>query len=179
MNDYLIRDVFLKEPKKRGYYSHRSNLYGKGEYLYTIDRKIPRENRALGTAKHLDNQDYRKDFFAFTSECKVWTQVFKTSTLNYVYQKQFEDLAAKWKDDTGALSNLIKITKNKNYRLIIELGERMLPFILKDLEKTYDYWFTALQEITNKNPVPDEDFGNVKKMTEHWLKWGRQHKYVS
>lgn len=60
------------------------------------------------------------------------------------------------------------------YRQIIGLGPAVLPLLLRDLRETGRFWFPALHAITGENPVPDEATGDVRRMTEAWLEWGRQ-----
>ena len=60
------------------------------------------------------------------------------------------------------------------YQQIIGMGPKALPFILRALEKDIDHWFWALQAITGEDTVPQEDMGDMAKMREIWLAWGRE-----
>ena len=91
-------------------------------------------------------------------------------------EKKFYDLASKWKEETAGYSTARLITRNKSYKKIIETGKRFLPFIFEDLKKEPDYWFVALEEITRKNPVPNDHYGDFEKMTEDWLNWWQNNK---
>jgi hypothetical protein len=93
-------------------------------------------------------------------------------------EKQFNELAYKWKKETAAYSNTLHITRNDSYLDIIGMGSDVVPLILRDLQKTPDHWFVALKAITKENPVPKEHFGNIKKMREHWLEWGRKKNLI-
>jgi hypothetical protein len=45
--------------------------------------------------------------------------------------------------------------------------------MLGDLEQRPKLWVWALPEITGTDPVPPADAGEVAKMRDAWLRWGR------
>lgn len=57
------------------------------------------------------------------------------------------------------------------------MGAGVVPLILYDLKTSRDDWFWALSAITGENPITEADAGNVPKMTEAWLRWGRAKGY--
>ena len=57
------------------------------------------------------------------------------------------------------------------------MGPDVVPFILAELEKEMGHWFPALYAITEADPVPEEDRGNMKKMRDAWLAWGKAQNY--
>ena len=57
------------------------------------------------------------------------------------------------------------------------MGSAVVPLVLSDLKKSRDDWFWALSAITGENPIIEADAGNVRKMTEAWLRWGRAKGY--
>lgn len=93
-------------------------------------------------------------------------------------EKIFITLRDRWKEETFILSSSTKITRNENYQSIIQLGVRALPLILKDLEETGSFWFEALEALTGLNLVPEEHWGNIPKMTQIWVDWGRRNNYL-
>jgi hypothetical protein len=58
------------------------------------------------------------------------------------------------------------------------MGEPVIPLILHDLQERGGDWYPALRAITNVSPVSPGDRGNVARMNEAWLKWGRKHGYL-
>ena len=40
------------------------------------------------------------------------------------------------------------------------------------------FWFPALNAITGDNPVPDGAAGDVARMIEAWLAWGRDRRLI-
>jgi hypothetical protein len=62
-----------------------------------------------------------------------------------------------------------------SYQKIIGMGWAAVPLMLEDLKNEPRHWFWALRAITDVNPVPPQDAGNVRKMADAWVKWGRQN----
>jgi hypothetical protein len=91
---------------------------------------------------------------------------------------KFARLASQWREETRALSSDSDIVANFNYHQIMGMGERALPLIFDEMEAHGGRWFWALRAITGENPVRPEDRGNVRRMTEAWLEWARERKYV-
>lgn len=89
-------------------------------------------------------------------------------------ERVFEELANKWRDETSHISSTTKRSMHSSYQSIIGMGPAVVPLLLRSLKKRPEHWFWALVAITRDNPVKPEDAGNVSKMTETWLKWGRQ-----
>lgn len=89
-------------------------------------------------------------------------------------QASFQRLANKWRQETLDYSSLTEIVAHPAYLQIIGMGTAATPLILSELEKKPNHWFVALAAINQTNPVPPTDAGNLKKMTEIWLKWGRE-----
>jgi len=92
---------------------------------------------------------------------------------------QFNELASKWKAETGVFSTTIdKI--NNSYLDIIGLGKDALPFILKDMQtsKGTAHWHTALKAISKENPVPLEEMNKTKRIKELWIEWGKRKNLI-
>jgi len=90
----------------------------------------------------------------------------------------FEELVLSWSAETAHLSSPIRLTEHAAYRQIIGLGPPVLPLVLHDLADHRRFWFPALAAITGESPVPDDAAGDVERMTEAWLEWGREHGLV-
>jgi len=89
-------------------------------------------------------------------------------------EQHFRRLEAQWKADTEFLSDAGKIISHPAFRAVISLGEDVVPFILHDLESRPSLWVWALPEITGANPVAAADGGNIRRLTDAWLKWARE-----
>lgn len=82
-------------------------------------------------------------------------------------------LRDQWECETAHLSSVTKIILHPAYQRIIGLGPSVVPLLLRELEGEPRDWFWALSAITGQQPVPAEDAGNVRRMAEAWLTWGR------
>ena len=92
-------------------------------------------------------------------------------------QLAFEALASEWKEQVGGSSFVAEKINHPAYQKIIEMGQVVVPFILRELEQKPTHWFEALKAITGANPVQPEQRGRTKQMAQAWLKWGREQGY--
>ena len=92
--------------------------------------------------------------------------------------QEFYKLATQWKEDTRYLSSIFEISMHPGYQQIIGMGSEVLPLILAELKERPAHWFWALKSITRTDPVPMRYRGNIEKMSEFWLCWGREQGYV-
>lgn len=90
----------------------------------------------------------------------------------------FQDFMMKWRKETRASSSVVDKSMNQYYQYIIGLGKPAIRFILEELSRKPDHWFWALRSISRENPVHPEDAGDIAKMAESWLSWGKQKGYI-
>ena len=90
---------------------------------------------------------------------------------------RFQALAGNWRKERGITSSITQMVLCPSYQRIIgTMGERAVPFILRELENTRDdpdHWFWALEMITDADPVPLEAYGDTVRMAEAWLEWAQ------
>ncbi len=79
-------------------------------------------------------------------------------------EERFRKLEATWTAETGYLSSYTDIVEHPAFREIIRDERPRL-------------WGWALPEITGADPVAPQDGGNIAKMTEAWLRWGKANGY--
>ena len=91
---------------------------------------------------------------------------------------KFMNLKTEWEEETEMLSSITKITLHPSYQKIIGMGEIAIPLILNEMKKKRGHWFLALKSISGEDPVPLEIRGNIEKMTEVWIDWGRKNGYI-
>ncbi|MBD2355867.1 hypothetical protein H6G41_14780 [Tolypothrix sp. FACHB-123] len=89
----------------------------------------------------------------------------------------FLELAEQWRQETGMLSAIAKISMHPAYQRIIGMGQPVVPLILRELERQPDHWFWALNAITGANPVKPEQRGRIKQMAQAWIDWGKTNGY--
>jgi hypothetical protein len=93
-------------------------------------------------------------------------------------KEKFTVLADNWHQESDCLSSPKKITENGNYHSIISLGIQVIPFILQDLKERGGLWYLALRRLSNEDPVSVEDRGDIQKMKNAWLRWGKRKGYT-
>ena len=89
----------------------------------------------------------------------------------------FQSLKDIWLEDRPEDADVLDLIKHPAYQVIIDMGQGAIPLILRELEKRPDYWFWALHSITGADPITDDAAGNLQKMTDAWLSWGRENGY--
>ena len=93
-------------------------------------------------------------------------------------EEEFARLASSWREEMSFASSATAISMHSAYQQIIGLGEDAVPLILHEIEMSGpDHWFWALSAITRENPITAEIAGNLTKMSEAWLEWGRRRGY--
>lgn len=94
-------------------------------------------------------------------------------------EKIFDELVENWHQGTALMSSVNLMAMHPAYQRIIGMGREAIPLILKELEKQPDHWFWALNAITGDNPVDLEDEGDIGKMSDAWLKYGKDKGFIA
>lgn len=109
---------------------------------------------------------------------EITAELFLLDIQTEMLRRRFSQLAERWRQERGSTSSMTDIVNHPAYRkLIDELGRAAIRFILEELGRRPDYWFSALRELTGENPVSQEQRGNLQQMTQAWLSWGRNQGY--
>jgi hypothetical protein len=88
--------------------------------------------------------------------------------------EKFQALAETWRREVQFLSSVTEMVLHPAYQRIIGMGTAVVPHLLCELERRPDHWFWALTAITGADPIKPEDRGKLRKMTEAWLRWGKE-----
>jgi hypothetical protein len=115
---------------------------------------------------------------AFGSESAEPPSVRRGPGSDTEVEAAFRKLADVWREETGHLSSVTAMSVHPAYQRIIGLGPQVVPVILRDLEREPDHWFWALSALTGENPILDEHAGDLLKMSEDWIKFGRERGYL-
>jgi hypothetical protein len=91
--------------------------------------------------------------------------------------QRFKELVTLWELEVNGSSFVGEKTNHRAYKQIIEMGDAVIPLILKELETRPNHWFAALRSLTGENPVKPEQRGEIKQMADAWLQWGKEHGY--
>ena len=92
-------------------------------------------------------------------------------------EERLRRLEAIWEAETLVFSDPARITAHWAFQEILSMGDAVVPLMLRDLEREAKLWVWALPRITGENPVPPSDGGNITKMSEAWVRWGREKGY--
>jgi hypothetical protein len=92
-------------------------------------------------------------------------------------EQRFRRLEATWMASVGYSSSSTQLRSHPAFQEILSMGEAVVPLMLRDLEERPRLWVWALPHITGTDPVPTTDRGNIAKMSEAWLRWGREKGY--
>lgn len=102
------------------------------------------------------------------------------TSLTSINELPFRTLAEQWARETSGFPRVKDRIRHPAYLRIINLGHDAIPYIMAELKKDDpDHWFEALYQITHNNPIPPEDCGNVRRMADAWIRWGRQRQWTS
>jgi hypothetical protein len=104
---------------------------------------------------------------------------FSSAVTTETFQSKFFRLTTAWKDATRFTSSYNQLLANPSYLELIAMGQKVLPYIFKEMQKEPDHWFLALHVLTSVNPVKPENMGNVAEMTKDWLEWAKTKKYAA
>ena len=90
---------------------------------------------------------------------------------------EFRRLAEQWRSGRGPVATVARMTKHPAYRQIVNMGEAAIPLILSEFRRSPDHWDFALREITGDNPAPEKDWGDLWRVRDAWLAWGKRNGY--
>ena len=92
-------------------------------------------------------------------------------------ERKFAALSRDWKEKSVLMSSVADMVSLTSYQEIIAMKGRAIPLLLRELRDDPNHWFAALVAITGENPVASADRGNLDKMVDTWLRWGRDRGY--
>ena len=104
--------------------------------------------------------------------------IAEEKAIREVREEFFHSVREEWLQERPRGADVAGMIAHPAYQRIIQMGQDAIPLILQELQKRPDHWFPALHTITGANPVPEVAQGNLTKMTDAWLYWGRQNGYL-
>lgn len=90
----------------------------------------------------------------------------------------FSALAREWREAVRYQSSLMQAVNHPAYRAVVELGDEIVPQLLRELRRNPEPWFLALREITGVDPARPEHRGNLRAIADAWVRWGRERGLV-
>lgn len=89
----------------------------------------------------------------------------------------FNDSVAEWFSQTWMIASPEDKFNHPAYQRIIEMGNKVLPFIFDEFQEEPFNWFFALRRITGENPV--QPGSSYEETVKAWLRWGEKRNYVT
>ncbi len=152
-----------------------TTLNSNGQVIDKI-KTLPRDRNQISALVKCFKKRQLEDI---SQVCGAWVhEVEKSLGCNKAVRKSFVTLAMQWHDETDYLSSPSRITDNDTYLKIVSMGGPVIPLILQDLQKRGGNWYRALRILSDEDPVSPEVRGEVPKMKEAWLHWGRDKGYI-
>lgn len=111
-------------------------------------------------------------------ECFISTSSYLREVYQNSLKEYFESLKFLWLEETKYSSNIFLTTNHPAHLTILQLGERVLPLIIEDLQNYNNHWFITLNKITGVNPVPPEHAGDVESMRGDWINWAKENNII-
>lgn len=90
-------------------------------------------------------------------------------------EQEFLELVSEWKTAVHFSSSLTEMLRHDAYRRIVAMGTRVVGLLIHEMATDPDHWGPALTEITGAQPIQESDAGNLRKIAEAWVRWGREH----
>jgi hypothetical protein len=90
-------------------------------------------------------------------------------------EQQFDHLADRWQEETAYLSSTTDKIAHPAFQEIVRMGEAVVPFVLRRMEKRQGHWDLALGEITGEKPFPPSAAGKIELLERTWLDWARKN----
>ena len=88
---------------------------------------------------------------------------------------EFGRLACRWREETALMSSADDVCTHDAYQAIIEIGQPIVPLILRELDREPGHWFVALREITGLMVDSEATPGDVGAMARAWTDWGQRN----
>jgi hypothetical protein len=79
-----------------------------------------------------------------------------------------------WESASQHMSSVRDKAALPEFREIVRLGNKAVPFIIRRLRDRPSFLFLALAQITEENPVPHGVQGNVPAIIDSWMRWAER-----
>jgi hypothetical protein len=94
------------------------------------------------------------------------------SSSSSLLEKEFNERAERWERESSIHSSPGERFFHNDYIRIIGKGERVIPLILKRLERSKKDWLWALEHIVPEDENPAKGVENFRDAVKAWIEWG-------
>ena len=126
-------------------------------------------------AKELTSRQINIDGWLVAYDRKRYS---KKESVEETIEERFQRLTRAWSEETMHLSSVSATINNRHYQQIIGMGWDVVPLLLNDLQRNKRFWFPALAAITGIRPFDSSDLSNPRRMTEAWMRWGKNKRLI-
>jgi hypothetical protein len=135
----------------------------------TVDLFRPRGYSVRDETREVDS--WLAGFMNYVAGGSNVMQVEQTNSIAI----SFMALRTAWVRDTFHCSDMNMACMHPAYRSIIEIGEPVIPHLIRDMITNETHWFYALNQIVGKSVVKQENRGKVALMIGDWVEWAREN----
>jgi len=87
---------------------------------------------------------------------------------------EFKRLVSRWRAETYFLPSVREKVENPAFRRIVEMREKVIPWIISEIRRTPDFLVMALGFLVPDNPIPDSTRGKINEIVDFWLTWAQR-----
>jgi adenine-specific DNA-methyltransferase len=91
-------------------------------------------------------------------------------------ERRFRKLARQWTRDTALYSFIEQKKRHPAYSRIVDMGEIVVPLLLREMRDRPGFLANALAEITGADPIPERE-ATIEDVANAWVQWGRRNGY--
>ncbi len=164
----VLREQYSAHQGGRLYKKFYGTALKTGDVMsYTLDREVFKKDKinTIGGKRQVVKFVVKKEYSKKGNNISIEKTIL------------FYQLASQWTKEAKGQSSISQAL-TPTYLKILTLGKEITPLILRELEKSPNFWFIALRTLNEENPVSKEHMGNVLKMREDWLNWGKEKKLI-
>ena len=89
------------------------------------------------------------------------------------FDEEFSERADRWERESSIHSSPGERFLHADYIRIIAKGERVVPLILKRLERSKKDWLWALEHIVSEKENPAKGIKDFRNAVTAWIEWGK------
>lgn len=97
---------------------------------------------------------------------------YKPSSVDFIHS--FYAVLRRWQSETSIFSDPTVITSHPSYEAIVNMGSKVVPLIIGELNLESSLVVFTLEDITGEKPYSREEVGDIKAMANAWLLWAER-----
>lgn len=135
----------------------------------SIDFFRPRGYSAREESREVDS--WLSGFMGYIAGGSNVMQTERTNSIAITFSR----LRTSWIKDTFHCSDMHLASAHPAYRAIVDIGEPVIPHLIRDMITNDTHWFYALNQIVGRSVVKEENRGKVELMIGDWIEWAAEN----